>query len=190
MQGAIDYISGYKDLYILQYDTCEKAIQAYNYYTQLSYIEYVEPDIIVSADEDYEIQIPDFNPDIFDDVKDEALSWVSQEIGFDSIKEELASRIQREVIVAVLDSGVDMDHEYLEGRLLSNNVNFSSSGDKDSCEDDYGHGTHVAGILVDNTLENVKIKPYKVLTIMVREQQVLLLLQLIWLLLMEQILLT
>lgn len=162
-QGAVDCISGYKNLYVLQFETPEKAKIAYDYYNNLDSVEYVEPDVIMSATNEDEFEIPDFNPDIFDEVSDEALSWVSQEIGFESIKEELSSRIQREVMVAVIDSGVDTDHEYLEGRLLESNVNLSSTGDPDSCEDDYGHGTHVTGILADNTLDNVKIKPYKVL---------------------------
>lgn len=165
LQGAIECVSGYKDLYILQYDTYLNAQKAYDYYQSLDTVEYVEPDItrVMQLDEDTDIGIPEINPDIFEDVSDEALSWVSKEIGFDDIKEELAEKIKREVIVAVLDSGVDTDHEYLEGRLLPNDINLSSTGEENSCEDDYGHGTHVAGILADNTLDNVKIKPYKVL---------------------------
>ena len=163
LQGAKDCISGYKDLYILQYNTYIEAQKAYEYYKTLDIIEYVEPDITRRMQSDGEIGIPGINPDIIEDVKDEAISWVSEQIGFDDIKEELASRIQNEVLIAVLDSGVDTDHEFLDGRLIPNNINFSSSGDENSCEDDYGHGTHVAGIIVDNTLANVKIKPYKVL---------------------------
>lgn len=163
LQGAKDCISGYKDLYILQYNTNIEAQKAYDYYKTLDIIEYVEPDITRRMQSDGEIGIPGINPDIIEDVKDEAISWVSEQIGFDDIKEELASRIQNEVLIAVLDSGVDTEHEFLEGRLIHNNINFSSSGDENSCEDDYGHGTHVAGIIVDNTLANVKIKPYKVL---------------------------
>lgn len=163
LQGAKEYISGYKDLYILQYDTNINAQKAYDYYKTLDTIEYVEPDITRRMQSDDEMGMPGINPDIVEDVKDEAISWVSEQIGFEDIKEELATRIKNEVLVAVLDSGVDIDHEFLEGRLIPNNINFSSSGDENSCEDDYGHGTHVAGIIVDNTLENVKIKPYKVL---------------------------
>ncbi len=165
LQGAKEYISGYKDLYILQYDTYVNAQKAYDYYKALDTIEYVEPDITRRMQED-DIGMPGMDPEIVEDVKGEAISWVSEQIGFEDIKEELAGRIKRDIKVAVLDSGVDTDHEFLEGRLLPNDVNLSSSGEQNSCEDDYGHGTHVAGILVDNTLENVKIKPYKVLNSM------------------------
>jgi hypothetical protein len=47
------------------------------------------------------------------------------------------------VIVAVVDSGVDTDHEDLAGILLTGK-NFVSSG---APEDDSGHGTHVCGII-------------------------------------------
>ncbi len=164
-QGAVKCISGYKDLYILQYETDFEAQIAYNYYLTLEYIDYVEVDAICSVDSDDEGGIPNINPEIIvgGNVTGEALSWISEEIGFESIREELKERVLQDVTIAVLDSGVDTDHEFLVDRLLPNDVNLSSTGDSDSCEDDYGHGTHVAGIIVDNTPDSVKIKPYKVL---------------------------
>lgn len=84
-----------------------------------------------------------------------------------------------EVVVAVLDSGVDADHavfgENRERLLTDYAVNFClqiedatgrpvSSGltanDWDS--DASGHGTHVAGIIADSTLANVKILPIRI----------------------------
>lgn len=163
-QGAVDCISGYKDLYILQYETDFEAQIAYNYYLTLDYIDYVEVDAICSVNSDYEGGIPNINPEIVGgNVTGEALSWISEEIGFESIREELKERVLQDVTIAVLDSGVDTDHEFLVDRLLPNDVNLSSTGEPNSCEDDYGHGTHVAGIIVDNTPDSVKIKPYKVL---------------------------
>lgn len=66
-------------------------------------------------------------------------------------------------IVAVMDSGVDLTHEAFSGRYIDNMVNFSSSGTAGSSADDNGHGTSVAGVVVNSTPDNVKIKPYKVL---------------------------
>ena len=164
-QGAIDCISGYKDLYILQFDTDFNTEKAYDYYQSLDYIEYVEVDRICSVESEEDGGIPNINPEIVvgGNVTGEALSWISEEIGFESIREELKERALKDVTIAVLDSGVDTDHEFLVDRLLPNDVNLSSTGATDSCEDDFGHGTHVAGIIVDNTPDSVKIKPYKVL---------------------------
>ena len=49
-----------------------------------------------------------------------------------------------EVIVAVLDTGIDRDHPWLQGRVI-NGFDFAS-WDRDASDPD-GHGTHVAGII-------------------------------------------
>lgn len=178
-QGAVECISGYRDLYILQYDSVTATEMAYDYYKNSDRIIYVEPDGIASSQEEIGDKIDGVIDDIEDfidnnddipstgdsyNVREKLVSWASEKIGFQDIKEKLADKIKDDYIqVAVLDSGVDTDHEVFADRLIESNVNYSSSGEKNSVEDDYGHGTHVAGILVENTLSNVKIKPYKVL---------------------------
>lgn len=166
LQGATQCVSGYKNLYILQYETENAAQNAYNYYLNCPDVVYVEPDYIrvMQAETESASLFPDKSAgELLFPVREQAQSWVSEQIGFEDIKLQLAELAMPEIVVAVLDSGVDTDHELLAGRLLENHFNLSTTGEPDSCEDDYGHGTHVAGILADNTLSNVKIKPYKVL---------------------------
>ena len=165
-RGAIDCVSGYNDLYILQYDSQLSAKKAYEHYLRSSLVEYVEPDTIYSSqEEEIDVFIPEGDEgNEFDDATAAAIQWLSDKIGFTDIKERLAQRIEDNyVLVAVIDSGADTDHDLLKDRLVESNVNMSGSGDLNSAEDDYGHGTHVAGIIANNTLSNVKIKPYKVL---------------------------
>lgn len=74
-----------------------------------------------------------------------------------------------EVIIAVLDTGIDMDHEDLAGHLLPGRNMFK---DTDDVSDEHGHGTHVAGIssAITNNITGIagmtwnnKILPVKVL---------------------------
>lgn len=158
-QGAIDCVSGYNDLFVLQYDSIASTKNAYEYYLSCNNVEYVEPDLIAEAavDDITEVEIPG-------DIASAANDWLSDKIGFNDIKDRLADKIKDDyVLVAVIDSGADLDHDMLKDRLVESDVNLSSTGIVGSAEDDYGHGTHVAGIVASNTLTNVKIKPYKVL---------------------------
>lgn len=66
------------------------------------------------------------------------------------------------VTVAVVDSGVDMDHPFLKNRITSNGWDYIQSDNNP--EDENGHGTHVAGTIVDCTNNlNIKIMPVRVL---------------------------
>jgi len=55
--------------------------------------------------------------------------------------------------IAILDTGVDIDHPDLAGKVIAN-VNFSSSSTTD---DIHGHGTHVAGIVAANTNNGIGV---------------------------------
>lgn len=53
------------------------------------------------------------------------------------------------VVVAIIDTGADCDHEYIKDSVdssLSYNSYYKTYGN-DAVEDDYGHGVHVAGII-------------------------------------------
>jgi len=55
--------------------------------------------------------------------------------------------------IAIVDTGVDLDHPDLAGKIVSN-INFSTSG---TVDDVYGHGTHVAGIAAAMTNNGIGV---------------------------------
>jgi len=65
----------------------------------------------------------------------------------------LATQGSEEVLIAVLDTGIDGDHEDLLGRVVAD-INFSDSR---TAGDVYGHGTHIAGIVAAATDNGVGI---------------------------------
>lgn len=135
-------------------------------------VRYVEPNWIVRAAD--MPTPPPATPELpftFDDTYYASRQWPLQRSNFARAWQLVQENdlISQTVRVAVIDSGVDFDHPDLEGRLL-NGVNYITPTLK--AVDDFGHGTHVAGIiaaLANNGLgivggaPEVQIDPVKML---------------------------
>ncbi|MBQ8015047.1 MAG: leucine-rich repeat protein [Clostridia bacterium] len=153
-------ISGYDDLWVLQFDNEHDAEEAYEYYSTRSGIEYVE------ADKEVILSVPN-SPlmPIKADENVQHLSWGPAHVGFDNFNNQVidAKAELTETVVAIVDTGVDAEHSFLKNRVIPTNINTSSSGKRNNSGDDHGHGTQIAGVIADCTLSSVYIKPYKVL---------------------------
>lgn len=93
------------------------------------------------------------------------LSWGPAAIGVDIYKKNIGKIYPNgknlpEINVAVIDTGIDYNHEFLKNRIKRKNFDYSDL-DGDAL-DEQGHGTQIAGIIVDSTFANVKISAYKV----------------------------
>ena len=116
----------------------------------------VEPNLFMSFEEDYaelESWSEQFNyygnNDPLLSPNDSGYQWFQEAIGcFDAWDVALGSSA---ITVAVIDSGVQTDHEDLRDAIVDNyaqvNQETYAAGLNDSNEDGYGHGTHVAGLV-------------------------------------------
>ncbi len=142
-QGAKHDIIDEDNIHTLIYNTEEDANAAYDYY--------IENGIPVCHDEVLQVE--------------SYLSWGSKTIGTDAFVSGLQKTYQNNkmpnVTVAVLDTGVDYTHSFLKNRVDTAKGWDFYNNDNDPM-DDNNHGTHVAGIVADNTLPNVTIIPIKV----------------------------
>ena len=69
-----------------------------------------------------------------------------------------------DVICAVIDTGLDITHPVFADRIVKP-MNFTGDSSRTDVTDYHGHGTHIAGVIANNTKEvNVKIMPLKVVS--------------------------
>ncbi len=157
--GAIDKIEGYDCLHILQYESEEATQNSYNFYANQPSIEYVEYDFTFTID-----SIPEATDSL--SAREKNKEWGSNKINSFPILKSIRSsnREWEDVVVAVIDSGIDLDNPLFAGRIVDSTHNYVFENNNPN--DIYGHGTSVSGIIVKNTTSNVKIKPYKTITIL------------------------
>lgn len=60
------------------------------------------------------------------------------------------------VVVAVVDTGTDLKHDFLSGRVIPGYDFVENDNDPSNESEDEAHGTHVSGIIAGSTPENIK----------------------------------
>ena len=162
--NASKVISGYKNYNILCYNSIEETKYAYNMLKSNPNLTVVLDSVITKADLEISTQST-YNYSNYN-------TWGAEAMDLGHYNEYYSTKgIKKDIVVAVLDTGINTTHEMFSNRFLKNNgsivgyayYNSTSSNSFYSFEDDEGHGTHVAGIVCDLTPSNVKIIPLKVL---------------------------
>jgi subtilisin family serine protease len=89
---------------------------------------------------------------------DFAKQWGLAKIG---APEAWAHTTGQGIRVGIVDTGVDLTHEDLQGKVVESTSCVGAAGDPAKCkgsgQDDQGHGTHVAGIIAANKDNNIGI---------------------------------
>lgn len=86
-------------------------------------------------------------------------------MGLDKLKEDAAEtewNQQNTVTVAVLDTGIDVDHPWFSGRIDKRSINMAVDKEAADYDDVTGHGTHVSGIIAKGTTDKVNIMTVRV----------------------------
>lgn len=157
---AIDVLYGL-DYAVLQYRNKSDMLQDYEKFSESGYT--VQKDMVFySADTDTAYEEGKLS---ISASSSSSYGWGPDKSGALYAKSiiENSGKNYDDIVVGIMDTGVDYTHEVFDGRFIENNMNFSTSGDPEDPMDDQGHGTSVASIVVMCTPDNVKIKPYKIL---------------------------
>lgn len=145
--GAVDSVYGFSYAF-LQYADAESAERAKTQYKKLGYT--VDYDSVVTASS---------TESTYNNWCDE---WAYEETDVVSALDYYKLKVKSTINIAVVDSGINYNHELFKNRVVRTEVDFSSDNSSDEF-DTYGHGTRVAGVIAKSTPSNVKIYAYKTL---------------------------
>lgn len=163
--NSIGIASGFLDYYIVQFASTEDAEKAYQYYLNCDYVTSVSPERVYKPEKDY--VVGDDKYITYENGTPERLDfWGSKVAGTYDIVDYIESKYNvselPEIKVAVIDTGIDWNHPFLKGRIIKSGFSVAGNGtDFNEYETEDGHGTSVAGVIVDNTPDNVKVSVYR-----------------------------
>ena len=160
----MDGENGEIKLYLVEYNTAEETAEAYQKFKANERIE--------SVDIDKQYTNHDFQEEIFQFTigNGETISnWGPIVMGLDKMQTNLNEKTASdEIIVAVIDSGFDLNHSIItQSSKYANRIlnGFNAISHNDDITDNDGHGTNVGGIVLEATPDNVKIMPIKALDV-------------------------
>ena len=143
--GAVDSVYGFGYAF-LQYADEKSAQKAQENYEESGYT--ADYDCVVTSSSTYD----KYN------TNDE---WAYEETDAVSALDYYKLKAKSNINIAVVDSGINYNHELLKYRVVRTKMDFSSDNTGDEM-DKAGHGTKVAGAIAKSTPSNVKLFAYKI----------------------------
>ena len=143
--GAVDSVYGFGYAF-LQYADEKSAQKAKEKYEESGYT--ADYDCVVTSSSTYD----KYN------TNDE---WAYEETDAVSALDYYKLKAKSNINIAVVDSGINYNHELLKYRVVRTKMDFSSDNTGDEM-DKAGHGTKVAGAIAKSTPSNVKLFAYKI----------------------------
>lgn len=143
--GAVDSVYGFGYAF-LQYADEKSAQKAKENYEESGYT--ADYDCVVTSSSTYD----KYN------MNDE---WAYEETDAVSALDYYKLKAKPNINIAVVDSGINYNHELFKNRIERTKVDFSTDASGDEM-DKAGHGTKVAGAIAKSTPSNVKLFAYKI----------------------------
>lgn len=158
--GAVEVVSGFFNFYILQFENEADTNYAYDKYSKDEDIISVEYDVSYDAITLTTEETISNTELTYEDYEN---GWYLEATGMDKVLEKYENENLPEVVVAVLDTGVDLNNEYLKDRIKPTGFNNAGDGDEGSEQDYQSHGTSVTSVIANCSTDNVKISNYRCL---------------------------
>ncbi len=158
--GAVDTVSGFENFHILQYKTEIDTKKAYENLLNDPDIISVDIDAVISVDSVGTTSAT--SEETTYTQEDFYNCWSLNATGMDKVLEYYSNQQFPEIVVGVIDSGVNYEHELFEGRLIRTYFNSSGEDDPNDEADTNGHGTAVTSCIIKTTPANVKIANYRI----------------------------
>ena len=157
--NAIDVVSGFSNFYIVQFENEQDTNFAHEQYINNPDIISVEYDVSYDAFTHTTENNTKKNAELtFEDYEN---GWYLNETGLDYILNKYQKSELPEVVIAVIDTGVDLKNEYISDRIIPTKFNNSGEDDQASEQDFYGHGTMITSLIKNCTTENVKVANFR-----------------------------
>ena len=158
--GAIDHISGYGDMHILQYATPLDAFSAFTKYNKNPNIKLVVPDILIELEKTHSSDTSKLSLHRAEIQHSWGYERIKTKEAFEYILKNKSINDLPDVVVGIIDDGVEMGNEDFAQRLVD--AHCFTEEPESPFTSSTGHGARVCSVLMENTLPNVKFISYKI----------------------------